>query len=85
MTKTNDGAELQEKIPDRLERLEILIDGSESLGVSGIRERVEDVEQIAKQNRILAIVLVFVWIANLFGIDAALNGLFAALAAIIGG
>ncbi len=45
MTKLTN-AELKARIPDRLERIEILLDGKEDLGVKGIRCRLNRVERV---------------------------------------
>jgi len=43
--KISNGA-LKERIPDRLERVEILLDGDKKLGLVGIRDRMRRVEKI---------------------------------------
>ena len=77
--------EFKEVIPDPVERLEILIDGSEDLGVKGLRARVARIEKLSIGLILLSFIQLVLLLGSKGSAAAEASGLLAPILKIIFG
>ena len=84
-SKLKNGNSLKSAIEDPVERLEILIDGSEDLGVKGLRARVGRIEKLSIGLILLSFIQLVILLGSKGSAAAEASGLLAPILKIIFG